>query len=103
MKGSCEQNCYLSSVINHYVFFSKYSRRTNDLAKEKGCSHVYIFATSVYSQHIFKSLNFQVLRELDYETYKDKNGSEFFKGMQEHKSAQIVVFDLKTPNSPCSK
>ena len=69
-------------------------RRTNNLAKDKGCSYVYILATSLYSQKIFRSLNFQVHSEKEYETCKNKDGSNFFKDMQVHKSAQLVVLDL---------
>ena len=77
-------------------------RCTNILAKDKGCSHVYILATSLYSQKIFQSLKFQVHSERDYDTYKNKDGSNFFKDMGVHKSAQLVVFDLLTSSSPCS-
>merc|ERR1739848_872652 len=68
--------------------------RTNAIAKEQGCSHVYIAASSKYSQAIFKKLNFDVLHEKDYEGYKGKDGSEFFKNMQEHKTVQVVLLDL---------
>ena len=68
--------------------------RTNAIAKEKGCSHVYIVATSKYSQAIFKKLNFQVLHETDYIGFKGRNGEDLFKNMKDHKSSQIVLFDL---------
>ena len=68
--------------------------RTNAIAKEKGCSHVYIVATSKYSQAIFKNLNFEVLHETDYIGFKGRNGEDLFKDMKDHKSSQIVLFDL---------
>ena len=68
--------------------------RTNAIAKEKGCSHVYIAATSKYSQAIFKKLNFEVLHETEYSGYKDRNGEDLFKDMKDHKVCQIVLFDL---------
>ena len=55
---------------------------------------MYIAASSKYSQAIFKKLNFDVLHEKDYEGYKGKDGSEFFKNMQEHKTVQVVLLDL---------
>ena len=69
-------------------------KRTNAIAKEQGCSHVYICASSFYSQAIFKKLKFYVLHELLYEGYKNNKGSDFFIDMGEHKSCQMVVFDL---------
>ena len=68
--------------------------RTNVIGKEKGCSHVYISASSVYSQAIFKKCNFQVLHEAKYEGVKHKDGTELFKDMREHKTLQVVLFDL---------
>ena len=68
--------------------------RTNAIAKEQDCSHVYICASSMYSQAIFKKLNFQVLHEQMYGEYKNPDGSELFIDMREHKCCQVVVFDL---------
>ena len=69
-------------------------RRTMTLAKEKGCAYVYILATGIYSQAIFKSLGFTLLKEKVYEEFKDYDGTEFFCDMREHKKAQVVAYDL---------
>ena len=68
--------------------------RSYAIAKEKGCSHVYIAASSKYSQAIFKKLNFEVLHEENYGDAEGPNGTKLFKDMREHKSIQIIVFDL---------
>ena len=68
--------------------------RTNQMAKNRGCSHVYVEATGMYSQAIFKKLNFQVLHETQYEGVKHKDGSELFKDTREHKVHQIIALDL---------
>ena len=68
--------------------------RTNAMAKELGCSHVYIAASSIYSQAIFKKCNFEVLHEAKYEDAKYKDGTELLTDTREHKSAQVVRFDL---------
>ena len=73
--------------------------RTNAIAKEKGCSHVYIAASSKYSQAIFKKMNFEVLHETDYDGFKGRNGEEIFKDLKEHKTCQIVLFDLSNQSS----
>ena len=66
------------------------------LAMDKGCTLVYILASSVYSKCIFKSFKFYIIREVEYDKFKNENGEEFFKDMREHKTAQIVAFDLST-------
>ena len=71
-------------------------KRTNKIALDKGCSHVYIAATSIYSQGIFKKLAFQILHEKPYEDFMDRDGkSPFFTDMREHKSCQVVLCDLE--------
>ena len=69
-------------------------KRTLKIGKEKDCSHCYILASSIYSQRIFKDLGFQVLHEEAYDEFHDKNGEIFFKDMREHKTCQVVLYDL---------
>lgn len=73
-------------------------KRTNQIALDKGCSHVYICATSLYSQRIFQKLSFQVLHEMpyDHEDFVDKDGKPFFQDMREHKMCQVVICDLNS-------
>ena len=73
--------------------------RSMRLAQDRGCSHVYVMATSVYSQRIFRSTGFTVLHETCYKSFKDtRDGkSDFFKDMEpQHQTAQVVLFDLST-------
>ena len=51
-------------------------------------------ATGKYSQAIFKKLNFEVLHELNYEGFIGKDGTDFFKNMQEHKGTVHVLILL---------
>ena len=51
-------------------------------------------ATGKYSQAIFKKLNFEVLHELNYEGFIGKDGTDFFKNMQEHKGTFHVLIPL---------
>jgi hypothetical protein len=41
-----------------------------DLAKEAGCGYMYLMATGIYSQKIFRDLEFEMLHEVEYKTYK---------------------------------
>ncbi len=69
--------------------------RTMTMAKEMQCSHVYILATSIYSQAIFKSVGFEMNHEVAYADILDFDGtSPLFKDTREHKSLQVVSFDL---------
>ena len=73
-------------------------KRTNQIALDKGCSHVYICTTSLYSQKIFLKLSFQVLHEMpyDHEDFVDRDGKPFFQDMREHKMCQVVICDLNS-------
>ena len=71
-------------------------QQTMTLARDKGCTLVYILATSIYSQRIFANLKFDILNEFEYDEFKDENGKIFFKDMREHTTAQLVAFDLST-------
>ena len=75
-------------------------KRTMDLAKNQGCSHVYVMATGIYSQRIFKNLNFQILREMAYDDFLDRDGkTPFFKNMNEHKTCQIILYEFLNNNN----
>ena len=70
-------------------------RQTLDLAKNRDCSHVYIGASSLYSQRIFKDFNFVILHEVAYDDFLDRDGKTcFFKDMREHKTFQAVCYEL---------
>ena len=69
--------------------------RSMKMAQDLQCSHIYILATSLYSQAIFRKLQYQVVNQVAYDDFKDKNGKIFFKDMKEHKNCQIVTYDMK--------
>ena len=69
-------------------------QQTMTMAMDKGCTLVYLLATSIYSQRIFANLKFDILNEFEYDKFKAENGEIFFKDMREHKTAQLVAFDL---------
>lgn len=70
-------------------------KRSMDMARNLHCSHMYVLATSCYSQAIFKKLNFDILTQVEYEKFMDSNGTPFFQDMREHVFCEIVVFDLE--------
>ena len=62
-------------------------------AKEQGCSHMYVMATGKASQKIMSNHGFYVIKEKDYESYKDKEGNVVIKH-DVHTSAQVVALKL---------
>ena len=59
------------------------------LAKSKGCTHGVSIGTGVYSQAIFRKLNYDLEKEVRYVDIRQKDGSplpRLDKYPQEHKS-----------------
>ena len=70
-------------------------RQTMAMAKELQCSHVYILATSIYSQNIFNSIGFEIISNVPYADILDRDGtSPLLKDTREHKNVQIVTYNL---------
>ena len=72
---------------------SKLLQRSMDYAKEKGCSHMYVMATGKASQKIMQNHGFYLIKEKDYESYKDKHGNVIIKH-DVHTSAQVLALKL---------
>ena len=72
---------------------SKLLQRSMDYAKEKGCSHMYVMATGKASQKIMRNHGFYLIKEKDYESYKDKHSNVIIKH-DVHTSAQVLALKL---------
>ena len=85
-------------------------RRTEELAKELGCSHTYAMVTGnivvvfivktevisgKYSRRIFERLGHTILTEVIYADFKDENGELYLKDTREHLSCITCVKELK--------
>jgi len=70
-------------------------RRTENLAKELGCTHTYALVTGNYSRKIFEKLGHTILTELAYADFKDENGELYLKDTREHVSVTTWVKELK--------
>ena len=62
-------------------------------AKEIGCSHAHVLASSIYSQAIMKKNGFKVIFEKNFSEWEDKHGNVIIQH-QIHKSAQMNVLKL---------
>ena len=85
-------------------------RRTEELAKELGCTHTYAMVTGKtvvvftvntevisgkYSRRIFEKLDHTILTEVVYADFKDENGQLYLKDTREHLSCITCVKELK--------
>jgi hypothetical protein len=70
-----------------------------DLARENGCGYMYLMATGIYSQKIFRDLKFEKLNELEYKSYLDKRGKVVLDQTEEHLSAQLFAYNFKQSSS----
>ena len=69
-------------------------KKSIDHAKDQGCSHMYLLATGKYSQKIMKNHGFCIIKEKDYDSYKDHQGRCVIKD-DVHKSAQVVALKIE--------
>ena len=72
----------------------KLLKKSIDHAKEQGCSHMYLLATGKYSQKIMKNHGFEIIKEKNYESYKDKDGNIVIKD-EVHTCAQTVALKIE--------
>ena len=72
---------------------SKMLEKSIGYAKEQGCSHMYGMCTGKASQKIFQNHGFYLIKEKDYESYKDKEGNVIIQH-DVHTSSQVVALKL---------
>ena len=72
----------------------KLLKKSIDHAKEQGCSHMYLMATGKYSQKIMKNHGFEVIKEKNYDSYKDKGGNLVIQD-EVHTCAQTVALKIE--------
>ena len=65
-----------------------------ELAKAKECEGYFAGLTGIYSQKIYKDLDFQFVRELIYADTKDKDGNIIFDDTLEHTSLKTAFMKL---------
>ena len=65
-----------------------------ELAREKECEGYFAALTGIYSQKIYKDLDFQFVRELIYADHKDKDGKIIFDDTLEHNSMKTAFKKL---------
>ena len=73
---------------------AKLLKKSINHAKEQNCSHMYLIATSKYSQKIMKNHGFVVIKEKSYDSYKDEDGKIVIQD-EIHTCAQTVALNIE--------
>jgi len=69
-------------------------RRSEKLAKEKGCSHTYALVTGKYSAKIFDREGHTLLKAVVYDQFRDSSGELYLKDTREHVQCGVYVKEL---------
>jgi len=66
-------------------------RRSDVLAKERGCSYTYALVTGNYSAKIFDREGHTLLKALVYSDFKDSSGELYLKDTREHVQCSVYL------------
>ena len=72
---------------------SKLVREGEKRAKKRSCDCSAVIVSNLYSERIFRKLNYSMVREVSYDQFRDKKGQRYFKDTGEH---QMITFLVKT-------
>jgi len=70
---------------------SELVRRTEALAKERGCSHTYAMVTGNYSAIAFDRLGHTLVKAVPYAEFRDARGELYLGDTREHKECRLYV------------
>jgi len=59
-------------------------RRSEELARSRGCTHTYAVVTGNYSAKIFDKLGHTLVKAVNYADFKDNKGELYLKDTREH-------------------
>jgi len=69
-------------------------RRSEEVARGRGCTHTYAIVTGKYSAKIFDKLGHTLLKAVKYADFKDSNGELYLKDTREHDECMIYLKSL---------
>lgn len=70
---------------------SELVRRSEDIARSRGCSHTYALVTGNYSAKIFDKLGHTLIKAVNYSDFKDSRGELYLKDTREHVQARVYL------------
>ena len=69
-------------------------KRSDQLAKDKGATHVFDLVTGNYSRKIFSGLGYTHLNTVTYDEFRDEQGELYLKDTREHIAATTFCKQL---------
>jgi len=66
-------------------------RRSEDIARSRGCTHTYALVTGNYSAKIFDKLGHTLIKAVNYADFKDNRGELYLKDTREHLQSRIYL------------
>jgi len=66
-------------------------RRSEDIARSRGCTHTYAVVTGNYSAKIFDKLGHTLLKAVNYADFKDNHGELYLKDTREHLQCRVYL------------
>ncbi len=65
-----------------------------EIGRQLGCELYFACVSGIYSQKIFRDLDFTLMKEITYEDVKDRRGKTILNDTREHKKCQTVYLRL---------
>jgi len=69
-------------------------RRSEQVARDRGCTHTYAIVTGIYSAKIFDKLGHTLVKAVKYADFKDKHGELYLKDTREHDECKLYLKTL---------
>merc|ERR1712130_559003 len=66
-------------------------RRSEEVARGRGCTHTYAIVTGKFSAKIFDKLGHTLLKTVKYADFKDQNGELYLKDTREHDECKVYL------------
>ncbi len=64
------------------------------IARELHCEAYFVCVSGIYSQKIYRDMNFTVMKEVSYDDIKDRKGRTILNDTREHTKAQNIYMRL---------
>jgi len=69
-------------------------KRSEALAKERGCSHTFVLASGKYSAAVFDKLGHKMVKSVAYADFVDSRGELLLKDTREHTHTKVYLKQL---------
>ena len=67
------------------------ARRSEEVARARGCTHTYAIVTGNYSARVFDKLGHTLVNAVNYRDFKDDQGQVYLKDTREHEQCRVYL------------